>query len=85
MQIQINYGACTVQYDNNGTYKTPSQCFLRARIKMSLKTDKYFFHFMKLIRGGSRQFLLWCMKLLCTLSKEPPPWLAVTGQKIFEN
>ena len=29
-------------------------------------------------RGGSRQFLLWCMKLLCTLSKEPPPWLAAT-------
>ena len=42
MQRQINYGTCTVLY--NGNYSVSDVI-----IKMSLKTDKYFFHFMKLI------------------------------------
>ena len=48
MQRQFKYETCTAQYDNNGKYNTPSQCS-DAIIKMSLKTDKYFFHFIKLI------------------------------------
>ena len=46
MQRQINYGTCTVQYDNNGNC---NRSVSDAIIKMSLKIDKYFYHFMKLI------------------------------------
>ena len=46
MQRQINYGTCIVQYDNNGNYNRSVSDVI---IKMSLKTDKHFVHFMKLI------------------------------------
>ena len=49
MQIQINYGACTVQYENTMVLTTLLRRVFEAIIKMSLKTDKFFFHFMKLI------------------------------------
>ena len=64
MQIQINYGASTMQYDNNGNYNTPFtfRSVSDIIIEMSLKTDNV------MTTISTMDFLFFCFYLIFFLS-----------------